>query len=110
MSGDPKFDASQVLPDFSYAKYAESLGLMGLRVDHPDQVEGAWDNALAAHRPVVVEAVVDPEVPPLPPHITLEQASALTKAILKGDPSSLRLVVQTLKAAMPSVLPKPRRS
>lgn len=109
MSGDPKFEASQVLPDFPYATYAESLGFLGLRVDRPDQVAGAWEKALAAHRPVVIEAVVDPEVPPLPPHITLEQASALTRAILKGDPSSLRLVVQTVKDAMPSVLPSPRR-
>lgn len=109
MSGDPKFEASQVLPDFPYATYAESLGFLGLRVDQPDQVAGAWERALAAHRPVVLEAVVDPEVPPLPPHITLEQASAMTKAILKGDPSSLRLVVQTVKDAMPSVLPSPRR-
>ena len=110
MSGDPKFDASQQLPDFPYAKYAEDLGLVGIRVDSPDAVGPAWEKALAARRPVLVEAVVDPEVPPLPPHIELEQASALTKALLKGDPAARRIVVQAFKDAMPSFLPKPRRS
>ena len=86
MAGDPKFEGSQSLPDFPYASYAELLGLRGIRVDDPDDVGGAWDQALAADRPVVLEAVTDPEVPPLPPHITIEQAKALTSALLKGDP------------------------
>src|SRR3954453_16749577 len=73
LSGDPKLDVSQVLPDFPYAGYAESLGLRGIRVTEPDQIKPAWQEALAADRPVLVEAVTDPEVPPLPPHITFEQ-------------------------------------
>ena len=64
------------------------LGLKGIRVDSPDQVGPAWDEALAADRPVVFEAVTDPEVPPLPPHITLEQAKALTSALLAGRPAT----------------------
>jgi pyruvate dehydrogenase (quinone) len=86
MAGDAKLEASQVLPDFPYAHYAESLGLMGIRVDRPEQVGAAWDAALSADRPCVVEAVTDPEVPPLPPHITFEQGKSLMQAILKGDP------------------------
>src|SRR5437762_11046380 len=74
MSGDPKFEGSQALPDFPYARYAELLGLKGIRVDSPDQAASASDEALSADRPVVLEAVTDPEVPPLPPHITIEQA------------------------------------
>jgi pyruvate dehydrogenase (quinone) len=85
MTGDPKLVASQEVPDFPYASYAESLGLRGIRVDHPDQIGAAWDRAFASDRPVVVEAVTDPEVPPLPPHITFKQASALTSALVKGD-------------------------
>src|SRR6185312_7138083 len=69
MMGDPKFEASQDLPDFQYAHYAESLGLMGIRVDNPDQVADAWQRALSADRPVLLEAITDGEVPPLPPHI-----------------------------------------
>src|SRR5689334_9619413 len=67
MSGDPKFDASQQLPDVRYSAYAEELGLKGIFVDNPDRVAASWEEALAADRPVVLEAKVDPEVPPLPP-------------------------------------------
>src|SRR5207302_2202574 len=97
MSGDPKFEASQDLPDFPYARYAEMLGLKGIRVDRPEAVAGAWDEALAADRPVVYEAVTDPEVPPLPPHITLEQAKALSSALLGGDPNARRIVKPSFK-------------
>ncbi len=104
MSGDPKFEGSQDLPDFPYAAYAELLGLKGIRVDAPDQVGPAWDEALSADRPVVVEAVTDPEVPPLPPHITLEQAKALSSALLAGDPHSNRIVRQSFRQKMQEFL------
>jgi pyruvate dehydrogenase (quinone) len=86
LSGDPKFPSSQDLPDFGYARYAESLGLLGVRVDHPDEVGPAWDRVLSADRPAVLEAIVDPDVPPLPPHVTFQQASRYVAAMLKGDP------------------------
>jgi pyruvate dehydrogenase (quinone) len=97
MEGDPKFEGSQDLPDFPYASYAELLGLKGIRVDSPEQVGPAWDEALAADRPVVFEAVTDPEVPPLPPHITLEQAKALTSALLAGDPNAGQIIRQSFR-------------
>src|SRR5438067_9760791 len=105
MEGDPKFDASQDVPDFPYARFAEMLGLKGIRVDSPDDVGPAWDEALAADRPVVYEAVTDPEVPPLPPHITLEQAKAMSSALLKGDPNSRRIIRQTLRDKIAELLP-----
>ena len=88
MVGDPKFEASQELPDFPYARYAELIGLRGLRVDSPDRVASAWEEALSADRPFVYEAVTDPNVPPLPPHIKLEQARALAQALRAGDPDA----------------------
>ncbi|MFL5831699.1 MAG: thiamine pyrophosphate-requiring protein [Solirubrobacteraceae bacterium] len=97
MSGDPKFEGSQNLPDFPYASYAEMLGLKGIRVDNPEQVGVAWDEALHSDRPVVYEAITDPEVPPLPPHITVEQAKALSSALLSGDPHAGRIVRQSFK-------------
>jgi pyruvate dehydrogenase (quinone) len=66
MNADPKFKPSQEVPDFHFARYAEMLGLAGIRVDQPEQIGSAWDEALSANRPVVIEAVTDPEVPPLP--------------------------------------------
>jgi pyruvate dehydrogenase (quinone) len=105
MSGDPKFEGSQDLPDFPYARYAEMLGLKGIRVDTPERVASAWDEALAADRPVVYEVLTDPEVPPLPPHITLEQAKALTSALLSGDPHAGRIIKQSFKQKAEEFLP-----
>jgi pyruvate dehydrogenase (quinone) len=93
MEGSPKFAASQDLPDVAYADFARSLGLAGRRVDREEDVGPAWDEALAADRPFVIDAVVDPDVPPLPPHISFEQARSMTSALLKGDPD-LRGVIR----------------
>jgi pyruvate dehydrogenase (quinone) len=105
MSGDPKFEGSQDLPDFPYASYAEMLGLRGFRVDNPDQVGPAWDAALSSDRPVVLEAVTDPEVPPLPPHITIEQAKALSSALMAGDPNTREIIKQSFKQKAGEFLP-----
>lgn len=83
MEGDPKFAASQVLPDFGYAAFADSVGLKGIRVDDPERIGPAWDEALQADCPVVLECITDPEVPPLPPHITFEQAKKFMTSMLK---------------------------
>jgi pyruvate dehydrogenase (quinone) len=105
MEGDPKFEGSQDLPDFPYARYAELIGLKGIRVDTPERVGAAWDEALAAREPVVLEALTDPEVPPLPPHITIEQAKAFSSAILKGDPASREVIKQSLRQKVEEFLP-----
>jgi pyruvate dehydrogenase (quinone) len=99
MEGDPRYEASQQLPDFPYARYAELIGLKGIRVDRPEDVGAAWDEALAAGGPVVLEAITDPEVPPLPPHIRLDQARQLAHA-LPGDPSRGRIVKQAVKGKL----------
>ena len=90
--GDPRYEASQNLPDVPYARYAEMLGLKGIKVDDPDDIGEGWDEALRADRPVVYEAIVDPEVPPLPPHIGFEQAKAMTRAIYRGDPQATEII------------------
>jgi pyruvate dehydrogenase (quinone) len=106
MVGDPKFAASQDLPDFGYAAYAKTLGLAGVRVDHPDQVGAAWDQALSAGRPCVLEAITDPDVPPLPPHITLDQARAFGSALLHRDVNALGIITQAVKEVASGVLPR----
>jgi pyruvate dehydrogenase (quinone) len=97
MSGDAKLDASQVLPDFAYADYARLLGLHGVRVDRPEDVGAAWDECLAAGRPALLEAITDPEVPPLPPHIRFEQAKGMAKALAARDPAAREMITQSLK-------------
>jgi pyruvate dehydrogenase (quinone) len=97
LAGDPKFEASQDIPDLHYADFAAMLGLGGVRVERPDAIGPAWDRAFAADRPFVIDALTDPNVPPLPPHITLDQAKSFTSAILKGDVETLGLLKQTLK-------------
>jgi pyruvate dehydrogenase (quinone) len=105
LAGDPRFEASQEIPDLPYARYAEQLGLLGIRVDAPGQVGPAWDRALAADRPVVLEAITDPNVPPLPPHITLEQAKHFASSVWSGDAEALGFIKQTVKDAAESYLP-----
>jgi len=104
MEGDARFDVSQSVPDFPYARYAELIGLRGIRVEDPEQAGPAWEEALAADRPCVIEAIVDPEVPPLPPHITLEQARAFMSALRK-DPHRGRMVRQTLRETVRELIP-----
>jgi pyruvate dehydrogenase (quinone) len=103
MVGDPKFDASQDLPDFPYARYAELIGFKGIRVDSPDAVGPAWDEALAAGRPVLIEAVTDPNVPPLPPHITLDDARALASALRKGDSDRGAVVRESVRQKLADI-------
>jgi pyruvate dehydrogenase (quinone) len=97
MEGDTKFEDSQNLPDFPYAEYALSLGLRGIKVDDPERLSGAWQELLNADRPAVLEVVTDPNIPPLPPHITREQALHYTEALLKGDPDRGQMIFQTIK-------------
>ncbi|MBO0701306.1 MAG: thiamine pyrophosphate-requiring protein [Candidatus Dormibacteraeota bacterium] len=96
LAGDPKFEASQSVPPMNYAAFAEQLGLRGIRVERPEEIEPAWDEALRADRPVVIDAVTDPDEPPLPPHITFEQAKEFGTAILK-EPGGMGLATATLK-------------
>jgi pyruvate dehydrogenase (quinone) len=104
MSGDPKLDASQVLPDFDYAGYARLLGMEAVRVDSPDEVGAAWERALSAGRPALLEFITDPEVPPLPPHIRFEQAHGMASALAHRDPASRRMVTEALKGKLAEFL------
>jgi pyruvate dehydrogenase (quinone) len=103
MSGDTRYVASQELPGFPYAQYAELIGLRGIRVDRPEEVGAAWDAALAADRPVVLEAVVDPNVPPLPPHVTLKQAKSFGLSLLKVDPEEGSVIQRAVQQVFPSL-------
>ncbi|MBI6563427.1 thiamine pyrophosphate-requiring protein [Pseudomonas synxantha] len=105
MEGDPKFEASQNIPDVPYHLFAISLGLKGIFVEHEDDVAAAWEQALASDIPVLIEFKTDPNVPPLPPHIKLEQAKKFASTLLQGDPQEAGVIVQTAKQVLASVLP-----
>jgi pyruvate dehydrogenase (quinone) len=105
INGDPKFDASQQTPNFPYHRFAELLGFRGIYVDHPDGLAAAWNIALAEDRPVVIEVKTDPEVPPLPPHITLEEAKKLTSALIAGDPHEIGVIKGAARQLLSSILP-----
>ncbi|KWF22809.1 thiamine pyrophosphate-requiring protein [Burkholderia pseudomultivorans] len=105
MEGDPKFDASQQIPNVPYHRFAALLGLQGIYVDDPSQLGAAWDEALAADRPVVLEVKTDPEVPPLPPHVTLQQAKHFAQMLMKGDAREHNVIVETARQVLSAVLP-----
>ncbi|MBY4793737.1 thiamine pyrophosphate-requiring protein [Burkholderia multivorans] len=105
MEGDPKFDASQQIPNVPYSRFATLLGLKGIYVDDPAQLGAAWDEALASDRPVVLEVKSDPEVPPLPPHVTLQQAKHFAETLLKGDSREHNVIVETARQVLSAVLP-----
>jgi pyruvate dehydrogenase (quinone) len=105
LQGDPEYQGTQQIPDFPYAQYAELIGLRGLRVDDPDRVGSVWEAALSSDRPVVLEAVVDPSIPPLPPHITLEQAKHFGEA-LSGDPHRSQVLRHSLRQMLDALLPR----
>ncbi len=105
MEGDPKFDASQKIPSVPYHRFAELIGLTGLYVDDAEQLADAWETALAAKRPVVLEVKSDPEVPPLPPHVTLAQARAFTRTLMEGDPKEGSVIANTARQVLGSVIP-----
>ncbi|MFD7304328.1 thiamine pyrophosphate-requiring protein [Streptomyces pharetrae] len=109
MGGAPSFLPSQELPDVQYAAFARSLGLTGIRVEKPEDVEAGWRAALEADGPAVVEFLTDPAVPPIPPHATWEQMEATAASVLKGDADGASVVKQGFKAKMQEFLPGRRK-
>jgi pyruvate dehydrogenase (quinone) len=106
MEGDPKFEASQRIPNVPYHRFAELIGLKGIFVDRPENLGSGWDEALASDRPVLLEVKTDPEVPTMPPHLTFEQVKNLTASVVKGDPESEGVIRGTVRQVLSSVLPR----
>jgi pyruvate dehydrogenase (quinone) len=105
MGGTPKFVESQALPDVSYADFATSIGLGALTVTDPDDLASAWQTALGADRPYVLDVHCDPDIPPIPPHATLEQMTSMAKALIKGDTSRWGVIKEGLKTKVQEALP-----
>jgi pyruvate dehydrogenase (quinone) len=105
MEGSPKFAESQTLPDVDYAAFARDIGLGGINVDKASQIADAWRTALAADRPTVLDVRCDPNVPPIPPHATLEEAKAMAAALIHGDEDRAGLLRQGIKQKAQQYLP-----
>lgn len=105
INGDPKFEASQRIPNVSYSRFADLIGLRGIFVDRPQTLASAWEQALASDIPVVLEVKTDPEVPPLPPHITLQQAKNFARVLIKGDPNESGVIKGAARQVLESILP-----
>ncbi len=97
MAGAPKFPESQDLPDVSYAAIAREVGLGGETVVDPERLGPAWDAALRADGPVLLDVHCDPDVAPIPPHVTTEQLGKTASALLHGDPDAWRVVTQGVR-------------
>jgi pyruvate dehydrogenase (quinone) len=105
MEGFPRFEATQDIPNVPYHKFAELIGLKGIYVDDPQNMGAAWDEALAANQPVVLEVKTDPEIPPLPPHITFEQAKHFMNTFQQGDPDNAGMIKGAFSQVLASLTP-----
>ncbi|HEX3003282.1 MAG TPA: thiamine pyrophosphate-dependent enzyme, partial [Angustibacter sp.] len=105
MGGAPKFAESQSLPDVDYAAFAASIGLASRTVTDPEELGAAWDEALSADRPTVLDVHTDPDIPPIPPHATFEQAKATAEALIKGDEDRWGVVKEGIKTKAQELLP-----
>jgi pyruvate dehydrogenase (quinone) len=105
LQGDPMNPSTQRIPDVRYGDFAELIGLSGVRIEQPEDIGDAWRQAFAADRPFVIDAVCDPDVPPLPPHIRADQARSLMKALRKGDPEARGVITQSFKEKILEFLP-----
>jgi pyruvate dehydrogenase (quinone) len=105
MEGNPRYLATQQIPDFPFHRYAELIGFEGVYVDAPEDMGAAWDRALSARRPVILEVKSDPNIPPLPPHISLDQARKFTSTLVKGDPDETSMIKGAARQVFSSLLP-----
>jgi pyruvate dehydrogenase (quinone) len=105
MEGAPKFVESQSLPDYSYAAFASTVGLASIAVREEGQIADAWRQALSADRPFVLDVYTDPNVPPIPPHATLDQMKAMTKSMLQGDEDTIEVIRTGVKQKVQEFLP-----
>ena len=105
MEGSPKFTKSQTLPDVDFAGFAASLGLQAITVTSPGDIGAAWERALAADRPTVLDVHTDPDVPPIPPHATFEQMKDAAEAMLRGDQDRWGVIREGVKTKVQEFLP-----
>ncbi len=105
MSGDPRFVGSQAIPYVPFADYANLIGLKGIKVTKVDEIDSAWEQAFSADRPVIVDALTTPDEPPIPPHVTREQAEALMKSVLEDPAGGWRGALEGFREMLQEFVP-----
>jgi pyruvate dehydrogenase (quinone) len=105
MEGDPRFEASQSIPYMPFAEYANLIGLKGIKVAKASEIEAAWEEAFASDRPVIVDAITTPDEPPIPPHITRQEAEALMKSVLEDPKDGWRGALEGFRETVQSMIP-----
>jgi len=105
MSGDPRFIGSQAIPYVPFAKYAELIGLKGIELRTSAEIEDGWREAFAADRPVIIDALTTPDEPPIPPHVTYDQARALAESVMKDPAEGWRGALEAIREMAFEFLP-----
>ena len=105
MEGDPRFEGSQAIPYMPFADYANLIGLKGIKVTTASEIEGAWEEAFAADRPVIIDAITTPDEPPIPPHVTREEAEALMKSVLEDPKGGWRGALEGFRETVQAFVP-----
>jgi pyruvate dehydrogenase (quinone) len=90
LEGNPEFGVE--LEPIDFAMVATACGAQGFTIERPEDAEGVLREALAHKGPTVVQAIVDPNEPPMPGKITTEQALHFAKALARGQKDALKIV------------------
>jgi pyruvate dehydrogenase (quinone) len=92
--GNPEYGCE--LQPIDFAAFARACGATGFTIDDPKNCGTVIDQALASPGPVIVEAVVDPFTPPMPPKITARQTVRFAESLLKGEPNRDKIALTVL--------------
>jgi pyruvate dehydrogenase (quinone)/pyruvate oxidase len=89
--GNPEYGCE--LEPIDFAAFARSCGGTGFTVEDSEDCGAVLDEALETEGPVIVEAVVDPFEPPMPPYITASQALHFAKSLARGEPNRSKIAL-----------------
>jgi pyruvate dehydrogenase (quinone)/pyruvate oxidase len=100
--GNPEYGCELHNP--SFAKYADACGGLGWTVERPEEIKPTLKNALASNKPSIVEVVVDPFEPPMPPKVSVKQALNFAEALVKGQPKGKKIALTLFRDKLDELL------
>ncbi len=93
--GNPEYGCE--LQPIDFAAFARACGGEGFTIEDPAACGAILDEALAIRKPVLIEAVVDPYEPPMPPSVTMEQATHFAESLARGEPNRKKIALTVLE-------------